>query len=252
MTPTHAVGRDALTEALHHPRVRRALAALAPLLLAAALVPTRENTDPAITVLLFTLIVVAFAATGDRAAGLLSALSCAAWMDFFLIPPYLTFRIARTDDILLALLLAAVGLAVTELALRGRKQASVAARRAGYVDGVLEVLRTDPDSDSGNDRRQAICQEITRVLGIDSCTCSPGAPPGGWPTLTDTGRLDHLGYLSDPTVDGLPTTTITVIPVSRGHEIVAHFRLTAATRVVHPSDDQLKVAFLLAEQAATG
>ncbi|WP_116115936.1 DUF4118 domain-containing protein [Austwickia chelonae] len=252
MSATHAVQRITPTEALDDPRIRRTLAVLAPLLLAAALVPVRADADTAVVVLLFTLIVVAFAATGDRTAGLLSALSGAAWMDFFLIPPYLTFRIARTDDLLLALLLAAVGLAVTELALRGRRQESVAARRAGYVDGVLEVLRVDPASGSGDDRRKAICQEITRVLGIDSCTCAPGAPPGGWPVLTDTGRLDHLGYLSDPTAVGLPTTSITVIPVRRGHEVVAHFRLTAATKVVHPSDDQLKVAFLLAEQAATG
>lgn len=242
-------GEHALMVA-QRPDVRRSAAVLIPGLLASALWPAREGLDNAVVVLLFTLLVVAFAASGDRVAGLLTALASVAWMDFFLIPPYLTLQIGRGDDVWLALLFAVVGLAVTELALWGRRKAAEAARRSGYVDGVLGILRIDPRQAAGQDRRAAICTEITRVLGIDSCTYAEGAPAGGWPVLTDAGELRDDGRLIDVATSGLPTTSLTATPVRRAGVVVGHFRLVAATRVVRPTPDQLKVAVLLADQAA--
>lgn len=235
---------------LRRGRAPRLVAVLAPLLLGAALWPVRQDVEAAVHVLLFVLLVVAVAATGDRVAGLLAAVSAAAWMDFFLIPPYLTFRIARGEDIFLALLFALVGMAVTELALRGRAQAAEVARRGGYVDGVLQVLRIDPDQGSGRDRRQAICAEITRVLDLDRCDYADGAPAGGLPVLHDTGEVLHDGRRCDVSADGLPTNSVTAIPVRQGGVVLGHFRLTAATRIVRPGADQLKVAVLLADQVA--
>jgi K+-sensing histidine kinase KdpD len=59
-----------------------------PLALAAILVPFRgtfPNTDAALALIL---VVVAVAANGYRLAGILAAVSAAAWFDFFLTQPY--------------------------------------------------------------------------------------------------------------------------------------------------------------------
>ncbi|MCA0435694.1 MAG: DUF4118 domain-containing protein [Austwickia sp.] len=231
---------------------RRLVALLAPAFGAAALAPARESIDVAAVVLLFALLVVAVAASGDRVAGLIACVSTAAWLDFFLLPPYFTFRIGRGEDVILALLFALVGLAVTELALRGRRQAAEVARRSGYVDGILQVLRIDPDQASGHDRQQAICREITRVLGIDSCRYVEAAPAGGCPILHDTGEISQAGTVVDVSRNGLPTTSEIAIPVRRGDLVVGHFALVSATRVRYPRTDELKVAVLLADQAAQG
>lgn len=58
-------------------------------------------------------------------AGMAAAVSGAAWFDFFLTVPIHTFAIDDANDVEIAVLLVLVGVAVTEIALWGRrKQAS--------------------------------------------------------------------------------------------------------------------------------
>jgi K+-sensing histidine kinase KdpD len=88
----------------------------APLALAAVLVPFRAsfpNTDAALAMLL---VVAAFAANGDRLAGVLAAGSTAVWFDFFLTQPYERFTITRRTDIETIVLLLVIGVAVTKIA----------------------------------------------------------------------------------------------------------------------------------------
>jgi K+-sensing histidine kinase KdpD len=109
-----------------------ALAGLAvPLALAAVLIPFRgslPNTDAALALVL---VVVAVAAAGHRLAGALAAVSAAMWFDFFLTVPYERFTMTRRADIETTVLILAVGIAVTEIAVRGRRQHAAAGRRAG-------------------------------------------------------------------------------------------------------------------------
>ena len=113
----------------------------APLVLAVILVPFRSglpNTDAALALIL---VVVAVAASGHRLAGVLAAVSAAAWFDFFLTVPYERFTITRRADIETTVLVLAIGAAVTEIAVRGRRQHAAAARRAGYLDGINAAAR---------------------------------------------------------------------------------------------------------------
>ena len=113
----------------------------APLALAVVLIPFRgslPNTDAALAL---ALVVVAVAAAGHRLAGIVAAASAAAWFDFFLTVPYERFTITRRPDIETTVLILAVGIAVTEIAVRGRRQHAAAARRAGYLDGINAAAR---------------------------------------------------------------------------------------------------------------
>ena len=108
----------------------------APLAVTALLVPFRSsfpNTDAALALML---VVVAVAASGYRLAGILAAVSAAAWFDFFLTRPYERFTITRPADIETTVLLLVIGVAVTEIAVWGRRQHLAASRRAGYLDGI--------------------------------------------------------------------------------------------------------------------
>jgi K+-sensing histidine kinase KdpD len=132
MTTARKPGRD---------QVAALAGVAAPLALTVILIPFRAslpNTDAALALIL---VVVAVAAAGHRAGGVLAALSAAAWFDFFLTVPYERFTITRHADIETTALILAVGIAVTEIAVRGRRQHTAAARRAGYLDGINAAAR---------------------------------------------------------------------------------------------------------------
>ena len=116
-------------------------AVLAPIVVGALLSLIRELITNNNAALVFVLVVVAVAASGYRLAGLVAAVVSAAAFDFFLTQPYLTFAIDQRDDIEAAVLLALIGLAVTEIALWGRRQQARASTRAGYLDGVVSAAR---------------------------------------------------------------------------------------------------------------
>lgn len=229
-----------------------AAAAVAPLLCCAGIAVFRESVTAATAALVLVLVVVAVAATGDRLAGIVAALSSGAWFEFFLTKPYGRFTISDPNDIEITVLLVLVGVAVTEIALWGRRQEARASRRAGYLDGVfgtskiIAVRETTPDALIDH-----VAHEIVQVLDIDECRFVMGA---GLTEGTEGASLDHDGHVTrsghrvDVDRDGLPTDERIGLLVRQGSVVHGLFELTAATRVVRPSAEQLRVAVLLADQ----
>jgi Domain of unknown function (DUF4118) len=117
-------------------RLALALAALAPFAVSAVLVPFRDDFDNTQIALVLVVVVVAVAAYGNRTAGYLAALSAGLWFDFFFTRPYQRFTITDRSDIETFVLLLLVGIAVTELAVWGRRQQMLASREAGYLAGI--------------------------------------------------------------------------------------------------------------------
>jgi hypothetical protein len=146
--------------------------------LAAALVPFRSsipNTDAALAMIL---VVVAVAANGYRLAGILAAVSVAVWFDFFLTRPYETFSITRRTDIETTVLLLVIGVAVTEIAVWGRRQHLAASRRAGYLDGISSAAQAVAAGGSAS----ALTEQVTgsspscsRSGHVASSAGSPGS-----------------------------------------------------------------------------
>lgn len=96
------------------PSVRAASLAV-PLSTGVLLHPFRGDVTSATAVLVFVVGVVAAAATGDRLAAVLAAVSSALWFDFFLTVPYLSFTIAGADDVEATVLLVVISLVVTRV-----------------------------------------------------------------------------------------------------------------------------------------
>src|SRR5664279_1615308 len=111
-----------------------ATSVVGPLVACLMLIPFRDSVPNTSVALLLVLVVVGVASAGDRLAGLLAALSAGLGFDFFLTRPYEQFTIASATDLQTTLLLLGVGVAVTEIAYRGREQQAMASKRLGYRD----------------------------------------------------------------------------------------------------------------------
>lgn len=221
---------------------------LAPLALAAILVPFRahfQNTEGALAMVV---VIVAVAAAGNRLAGYLAALSAAAWFDFFLTRPYETFDITTRTDAETAVLLLVIGVAVTELAVWGRREHAAASRRAGYLDGIGVTVEAVAAGEGPSELIEEVSGQLTRVLSLRSCRWQYGVAGLGHPA-----RLKHNGWVTageqtwDVASAGLPPETETELLVEHGGLLQGRF-LIMPMPGTRPTREQLLVAIALADQ----
>ena len=231
----------------HRPLVVSA-AAVVPLVACAVLSLFRDSVANTNSALGLVLLIVAAASTGIRAAGLVAALSSAAWFDFFLTQPYNHFNITDRADIETAVLLMLVGVAVTEVALWGRRQQARASRERGYLDGVLSAAATvGAGRSSTRSLIDHVCEQIVDVLRIDGCRFDPGSAPI-LAALNNDATVTYNGHPFNVDRLGLPTDSEIALVVQSGGVVHGRFLLTAATRVVRPTLEQLRVTIALANQ----
>jgi K+-sensing histidine kinase KdpD len=226
-----------------------ALAGLAgPLALAAVLVPFRAsfpNTDAALAMLL---VVVTVAANGNRAAGVLAALSAAAWFDFFLTWPYERFTITRRPDIQTTILLLAIGAAVTEIAVWGRRQHAAASRRAGYLDGISTAAKAVATGDSPAALIEQVSRQLTELLSLRCCRFQYGVAGIGRPArLQRDGRVTAGSRPSGFTYEDLPHGTDTELLAETGGLLQGRFLMTPGPQT-HSTLEQRLVAVGFADQ----
>jgi K+-sensing histidine kinase KdpD len=223
-------------------------AIVVPLAVAAILVPFRSsvpNTDAALAMIL---VVVAVAANGYRLAGILAALSVAVWFDFFLTRPYETFSITRRTDIETTVLLLVIGIAVTEIAVWGRRQRVAASRRAGYLEGISGAARAVAAGGSASALIDKVTGQLTQLLSLRSCTFQRGVAGLGRPA-----RLRHDGSVTigqrawDVDGEGFPTGSDTELLVESGGLFQGRFLMTPAAEG-RPTLEQRLLAVALAGQ----
>jgi K+-sensing histidine kinase KdpD len=230
-------------------RVAVAVGLAAPLILAAILVPFRTdfaNTDAALAMIL---VVVAVAALGNRLAAYIAAVSAAAWFDFFLTRPYEQFRINRATDIETTILLLVIGVAVTEIAVWGRRQRAAASRRAGYLAGINDAAHAVATGGSPSALIEQIASSLTQLLSLRSCQFQYGMAGIGQPA-----RIQHNGEVvlnGRPIGAGeadLPAGTGIELLVESGGRLQGRFLMQPAPEA-RPSREQVLVAVALADQA---
>jgi len=219
-----------------------------PVALASALVPFRSsipNTDAALAMIL---VVVAVAANGYRLAGLLAAVSVAVWFDFFLTRPYETFSITRRTDIETTVLLLVIGVAVTEIAVWGRRQHLAASRRAGYLDGISSAAQAVATGSSASALIDQVTGQLTQLLSLRSCSFQRGIAGIGRPA-----RLRHDGSVTigqrawDVDAEGFPASYDTELLVESGGMFQGRFLMTRLPGG-RPTLEQRLLAVALADQ----
>jgi K+-sensing histidine kinase KdpD len=230
-------------------RDRAAIAAglLGPLAAALVLLPLRAHWPNTNVALLLVVVVVAVAAMGNRIAGALAAASAFAWFDFFFTRPYLKFTMNSSADVTTAVLLLAVGLAVSQLAVRTRRLHVLAVTDSGYLDLIhqaAELSSTARTPDAVVDRVGTL---LTGLLDLKACRFEYGALTGHPARIEPDGTVLAGHRRCDVAEFGWPPGEIEVRTFSNG-EYCGRYMLTPAPDS-RPNLQARLVAVTLADQA---
>jgi len=223
-----------------------AVAVVAPLAVAASLIPLREHTINANIALIMVVVVVACAVPGDRLAAALAGLSAGLWFDFFQVRPYYSFTINRRDDAITNILLLAVGVAVGELTARSRQHREHA---SAAIDSIELIHRTAEMVAAGLPAAEII-DDVTRVLRglleLQNCWYETtfAARPG--PFIERTGGVTWGAVMWSPATMGLPSKEVTLVVEGQGRPFGRFVLVPSVGRPV--SLDRLTVAVALADQ----
>ncbi|MFJ5223214.1 DUF4118 domain-containing protein [Streptomyces sp. NPDC088400] len=228
-------------------RIALAVALVAPLVVALLLVPFRTSLASTNLALILVVVVVAVAAIGNRLAGALAALSSAVWFDFFLARPFERFAITDTNDIGTAVLLLAVGLAVSQLAARARRLHVVTMLDAGLLARIHDTAKLAQSTGSPDAVVDQVSRHLVEILGLRGCRFEYGSLLGHPARLEQDGSvvLDRKPW--DLEERGWPQGEIELRAANNGH-YVGRFMLRPTPGLV-PSRQVRVVAVTLADDA---
>jgi len=164
------------------------LAGLAALAVSGLLVGVRGEIRPEVTAVTLAAVVAAGGRLGGRRAGVVGAVVAALSFDFMHTRPYLSLKIDDLSDVLLTLVLLAVGLVVGGLASAStRDRRRLAERRPADQDRlrrVLDVSRTATEADV----ELAVRAELMGLLHLEDCFFTENEV--NIPQLTSGGAID--------------------------------------------------------------
>jgi hypothetical protein len=145
-------------------------------------------------------------------------------------------------------MLTLVSLAVTEIALWGRRQQAQSSRREGYLSGVVSAAGVVASgSSSSSVLIEHVETQITNFLDIDDCRFDTGIGSKR-PRLNRDGSVTRCGHEVRVERDGLPIDEGIEVLVEYGGIVRGCFLLTAASEVSRPGLEQRLVAVALADQ----
>jgi hypothetical protein len=222
-------------------------AVLAPLALAAILLPWRGSWSNTNVALLLVVVVVAIACIGNRLAGALAAISAAVWFDFFFTLPYDRLTISHSADVATFVLLLVVGIAVSQLAAWARRLRAETVADAGYFARIVDSAALTQRAGTPHDVIEHVREQLIAVLDLGDCRFEYGRLLGQPPRLEPDGSvLTRYGHYP---VDesGLPAEEIELRTFSNG-EYVGRFMMTPKPGS-KPSQRARLVAVALADLA---
>lgn len=221
------------------------VAVLGPIAAALLLTLWRDRLAPADNALILVVVIVAVARAGYRWAAAVCALASALSFDFFLTRPYNSFRITRTSDLVTELLLLVVGLAVGDLAARGRTQRVAANRGRRHLAVLHSVTELAAGGAGPSEVIDAAGRELTDLLDLRSCVFTTNEPAVAARVEPDGGV--RIGTMNWTTGDlGLPHRGVD-LPVRGGGAVLGHFLLIPEPGIRVPKD-HLVVAVAMADQ----
>jgi hypothetical protein len=226
-----------------------AIGALAPLLVAAILVPLRSDIVTANVALVMVLVVVLAAVTGGWKAGALSAIVTTLTFDFWFTKPYLSLKIENSDDVETALLLLAVGICVGLIASRTKVAWRAADRSRADITRIHRVAELSARGADPADILMATQAELMGLLDLHECRFEPGVGSGFLPRIERNGAITgtdtHYYAHGDGELE-LPRLGVELPVWSRGQQ-VGQFVL-GPTPGVGVSLEQRVVAVAIADQ----
>jgi Domain of unknown function (DUF4118) len=221
-------------------------AVVVPVAMAVVLIPWRDQLDKADGALFLVIAIVAVASTGRRLAAAVAALSAALAFDYFLTRPYESFRITRHADFITELLLLVVGLAVGELAARGRRHRDDAWQRRHEMTVLHSVTELAASGSDPELVTATAAAELRDLLMLRDCRFSALGTGGATARINPDGQVTVGPKPWSTDALGLPTNTVD-LPVRSGGWLLGHFLLTPTPGKAVPHE-RLIVAVSLADQ----
>jgi len=194
-------------------------------------------------------VIVAVAANGSRAAGWLASVSAATWFDFFLAAPFGRFAISRGIDAATTGLLLAVGVGVTEIAVRSRRHHIRAVTEGEYLDGIGNCVDMLAQGARAVDVVAQVNRLLVPLLGARSSRFATDSRPGPPAPEVDGDGLIRWGEtVWDVERHGLPNEELEVI-ARRSDRVYGRFVLQPVVGAA-PAHDARRAAVVLAQIAA--
>jgi len=220
-----------------------------PIGVAAALAPFRASFASTASALILVAVVVGVAANGSRGAGFVAAISASFWFDFFLTKPFERFSMTQRPDIETAVSLLVVGIAVTELAARGRRHRVVANEESDYVAAIYGLSELVA---AGAPAEQVLTQasdELVELLHLRSCRYDPPLSSSRVAQIEHDGSV-YLGAVRWSAEHmGLPGKELELLVHARG-QVVGGFVLVP-TPAWPVSKERRLVAVAIADQVGS-
>ena len=215
-------------------------AALAgPVALAALLVPFRTSFVNTAAALTMVALIAAIALVGQRLAGIVASASGAIWFDFFLTRPYLRFTINRRPDLETTLCLFVVGVIITELCARSRRNQRSAHDAMDFVAMVHDVADLSSSAASTSVIIDKACQSLLRILPLKACRFDPNLTEPPLARIDATGEVVHVGMRWPAHDIGLPGPEAEIVAQWKGR---AAGRFVLTPRRGEPVSSQRRIA----------
>jgi hypothetical protein len=226
------------------------VALLVPPAAAAALIPLRADTDNANIALGLVVVVVAIATLGQRFATVVGAVSATAWFDFFQTRPYYSFTINAHDDVVTAVLLLLVGVAVGELAIRTRLHHQAALTGSGDISRLHAIAELVAAGETPDLVVVSVAGELRYLLGLKDCTFerAPFDPLPRSARFERSGNVVLGGLNWGVGTMGLPGKNVELVVQGYGRVFGRYLLTPTPGRPV--SFDRRIVAVALADQVA--
>jgi K+-sensing histidine kinase KdpD len=231
-------------------RIFAAIGAIAAVLIAGLLVPLRDWLGSANVALILAAIVVGAAIFGGRFAGGITSIAAALSFDYFYTQPFYDLRINDHQDIVTALLLLVLGVAVGQLAVMrygARRVEQLHARGAAHLEDVAAVVAAGANLD---EVWPVVRRALIDQLDLAACQFEPAPFSTEHTSLDRAGHIDTRKLRYEPGGFALPLDGVTV-PVVANREELGRLVLVprpgrgttrAQRRVVIALADQLAVA----------
>ena len=226
-----------------------ALGAAAAIAVAGLLVSIRDWMGASNVALVLVVVIVGAAILGGRLAGVFTAIAAALAFDYFHTQPYYNLRISDREDVITAVLLVIVGVAVGELALRraaSRREVQMHAKGASRLEEVAAVVAAGANLD---EVWPVVRHALTDQLELTDCRFEPYAPASALTTIERDGQLSahNLSWVPGGGF-ALPPEGVAVPVVHEGHALGRLVLVPQKGRGT--TKPQRRVAVALADQLA--
>jgi hypothetical protein len=223
-----------------------AIGVLGALLLSVLMLPLRTHLHNDNMALALVVPVLIGAVVGGRLAGAISAIAAALCFDFFFTQPYLSLRIAGSNDLTSFFVLLVVALIAAEVGIRARRGGRAANESRSDLDRLVRVIDLAARGADIEDVVSSARAELIGLFGLVDCAYETGAGHASLPRLGIHGALEGAPLVAAHADFLLPPGGVELPVVGRGIEF-GRLVLFASESVRAPLQKRV-VAVAIADQ----